>query len=412
MNNFYLCKVLNFTKVENKISERYNILKPVLNEKTKRLFCAAEAKVLNHGGIQVVSKQTGLSRTTISNGLKELNDIDSVDVNRIRKFGGGRKKTKEKNPIISEKLDNLIEPALRGEPESALLWTSKSLRKLSAELKNQGYDVSHKLTGQMLKEKGFSLQANRKTFEGKGHPDRDAQFEFIHYRVKEFQMNEMPVISVDTKKKELIGNYKNSGKEWTKKKSATKVNAYDFRSEAEGLAIPYGVYDMTDNSGWVSVGIDHDTAEFAVESIRKWWYKMGKEKYQKSEKLLITADGGGSNGRRNRLWKKQLQDLSNQTNMELHVCHFPPGTSKWNKIEHRLFSNISKNWRGKPLISYEVIVNLIASTTTIKGLKVKCEIDKNEYETGKKITDSEMKRIEISRDEFHGEWNYIIKPNL
>jgi len=342
--------------------------------------------------------------------LKELEHPDNIDNTRIRKKGGGRKKECEKDPLISEKLDNLIEPALRGEPESSLLWTSKSLRKLSDELKKTGYNVSHKLVGEMLKKKGFSLQANSKTFEGKGHPDRDSQFEFIHYRVKEFQMNNLPIISVDAKKKELVGNFKNNGKEWTKKYSPQKVNAYDFLSTAEGLAIPYGVYDMTNNEGWVSVGIDHDTSEFAVQSIKNWWTKMGKERYEKADKILITADGGGSNGRRNKLWKKQLQELSDELNIEIHMCHFPPGTSKWNKIEHRLFSNISKNWRGKPLVSYEVIVNLIASTVTTKGLKIQCEIDKNEYKTGIKVTDNEMKNIKIIRDEFHGEWNYIIKP--
>lgn len=396
--------------MEREIAEKYELLKPLFNEKLSRLYCAAEAKVLKHGGIQIVSKQTGLSRTTISNGLKELAQLENVDITRIRKEGGGRKKEIEKDPVISTKIDSLIEPALRGEPESSLLWTSKSLRKLSAELKKQGYNISHKLVGELLKSKGFSLQANRKTFEGKGHPDRDAQFEFIHYRVKEFQMNQLPVISVDAKKKELVGNYKNNGKEWTKKYSSQKVNAYDFLSEAEGLAIPYGVYDLTNNDGWVSVGIDHDTAEFAVASIGNWWHKMGKEKYENADKLLITADGGGSNGRRNKLWKKQLQNFADEINMEIHMCHFPPGTSKWNKIEHRLFSNISKNWRGKPLVSYEVIVNLIASTVTTKGLKIKCELDKNKYKTGIKVTDEEMKSIEMDQDEFHGEWNYIIKP--
>ncbi len=396
--------------MENQISERHKLLKPILNEKQNRLYCAAEAKVLKHGGIQIVSNQTGLSRTTISNGLKELEQPEVINNLRIRKEGGGRKKEKDKTPLISTILDSLLEPALRGEPESSLLWTSKSLRKLSTELKKEGYNVSHKLVGELLKEKGFSLQANRKTFEGKSHPDRDSQFEFIHYRVKEFQMNQMPVISVDAKKKELVGNFKNNGKEWKTKYCAEKVNAYDFLSTAEGLAIPYGVYDLTHNEGWVSVGIDHDTAEFAVESIKKWWIKMGKEKYENADKLLITADGGGSNGRRNKLWKKQLQELSDEINIEIHMCHFPPGTSKWNKIEHRLFSNISKNWRGRPLISYEVIVNLIASTVTTKGLRIQSEIDKNEYKTGIKVNAEEMKNINMIQDEFHGEWNYVIKP--
>ena len=395
----------------NEISERYNILKPFLNEKQIRLFSAAEAKVLKHGGIQIVSKQTGLSRTTVSNGLKQLEDLKKIDPDRIRKEGGGRKKAIVKDPKIIEELDKLIEPALRGEPESALLWTSKSLRKLSEELKNKSYVVSHKLVGELLKEKGFSLQANRKTDEGKGHEDRDAQFEFIHYRVKEFQMNGQPVISVDAKKKELVGNFKNTGSEWHQKKTPTKVKVYDFKSDSEGLAIPYGVYDLTNNEGWVSVGMDHDTAEFAVESIRRWWYKMGKELYGNASKILITADGGGSNGRRNRLWKLHLQELSNELGKEIHMCHFPPGTSKWNKIEHRLFSYISQNWREKPLISYEIIVNLIASTKTKKGLTVKCELDRSKYETGKKVSDDEMSNLNIETDDFHGEWNYAIKPN-
>jgi len=396
--------------MSKEISERYNILKPLLNEKLNRLYCATEAKVLKHGGIQIVSHQTGLSRTTISNGLKELESIENIDNSRIRKEGGGRKKSIDKEPDILKNLEKLIEPALRGEPESALLWTSKSLRKLSEELKSKGYVVSHKLVGEILKLQGFSLQANRKTDEGKGHPDRNAQFEFIHYRVKEFQMNQLPVISVDAKKKELAGNYKNNGKEWHKKNNPDKVKAYDFRPDSEGLAIPYGVYDMSHNMGWVSVGIGHGTAEFAVESIKKWWYKMGKVIYGSSQKILITADGGGSNGRRNRLWKTQLQEFSNETGMEIHMSHFPPGTSKWNKIEHRLFSHLSMNWRGKPLISYEVIVNLIAATKTTKGLSVQCELDKNNYKKGIKISDKELNSINMELDEFHGEWNYIIKP--
>jgi len=394
----------------NEISERHNILKPFLNEKQIRLLAAAEAKVLRHGGIQIVSEQTGLSRTTVSNGLKQLEEQEKVPTDRVRKEGGGRKKAIAKDPKIIEELDKLIEPALRGEPESALLWTSKSLRKLSEELKNKSYDVSHKLVGELLKEKGFSLQANRKTDEGKGHEDRDAQFEFIHYRVKEFQMNGQPVISVDAKKKELVGNFKNNGSEWHEKGTPTQVKVYDFKSDSEGLAIPYGVYDITNNKGWVSVGMDHDTAEFAVESIRRWWHKMGCELYEKASKILITADGGGSNGRRNRLWKMQLQELSNELGKEIHMCHFPPGTSKWNKIEHRLFSYISQNWREKPLISYEVVVNLIASTTTKKGLAVKCELDNRKYETGRRITDYEMSNLNLEADEFHGEWNYVIKP--
>ncbi|MDP1725350.1 MAG: ISAzo13 family transposase, partial [Bacteroidota bacterium] len=371
------------------ISNRHKILSPLLDEKARRLMIAAESKVIGRGSIGIVSKSTGVSRTTISTGLKELESIDLIDTRRIRKEGGGRKKAIEKLPAIEKELDKLIEPALRGEPDSPLMWTSKSLRKLSAELKSIGFDVSHKLVGEILKSKGFSLQANRKTDEGKSHPDRNAQFEHIHLKVKDFQENNQPVISVDAKKKELVGNFKNNGKEWHREKEPEKVKVYDFLSDAEGKAIPYGVYDLSQNKGWVSVGIDHDTAEFAVETIKKWWTKMGKPYYSNAQKLLITADGGGSNASRSRLWKTEIQKLSDETGLIIEVCHFPPATSKWNKIEHRLFSYISQNWRGKPLVSYSVIVNLIASTKTLKGLEIKCELDENKYDTGIKITDEE-----------------------
>lgn len=395
----------------NEISERFNLLKPFLNEKSIRLFGAAEAKVLKHGGIQIVSEQTRLSRTTISKGLQELQNSKKISVSRIRKEGGGRKTIVKKIPQIESALAKLIEPALRGEPDSPLLWTSKSLRKLSAELKLQGFNVSHNYIGKLLKENGFSLQANRKTDEGKSHQDRNVQFEHIHETIKAYQFECQPVISVDAKKKELVGNFKNIGKELCRKKEPEKVKVYDFPSDAKGKAIPYGVYDITKNKGWVSIGIDHDTAEFAVNTIKTWWIKMGKSYYPNAQKLLITADGGGSNSSRSRLWKKELQKLSNEIGLQLEICHFPPATSKWNKIEHRLFSYIAQNWRGKPLLSYEIIVNLIGSTTTTKGLKVSCELNKNKYEIGIKVTDKEMKSINIKRDDFHGEWNYIISPN-
>lgn len=394
------------------ISKRHKILSPLLDEKARRLMIAAESKVIGHGGIGIVSKSTGVSRTTISTGLKELKASDLIDTKRIRKEGGGRKKAIEKLPQIEKELEKLIEPALRGEPDSSLMWTSKSLRKLSAELKSKGFDISHKLVGEILKDKGFSLQANRKTDEGKSHPDRNAQFEHIHHRIKDFQENNQPVISVDAKKKELVGNFKNNGKEWHKEKEPEKVKVYDFLSDAEGKAIPYGVYDLSQNKGWVSVGIDHDTAEFAVETIKKWWVKMGNPFYPNAQRLLITADGGGSNSSRSRLWKKEIQKLSNETGLTIDVCHFPPATSKWNKIEHRLFSYISQNWRGKPLVSYEVIVNLIASTKTEKGLEVICELDTKNYDTGIKITEKEMKTINLETNDFHGEWNYTIRPNI
>ena len=395
----------------NEISERFNLLKPFLNEKSIRLFGAAEARVLKHGGIKLVSEQTGMSRTTISKGVQELKNSEKIPVSRIRKEGGGRKTIVEKMPGIDSSLAKLIEPALRGEPDPPLLWTSKSLRKLSAELKLQGFNVSHNYIGELLKKKGFSLQANRKTDEGKSHPDRNAQFEHIHETIKIYQSGCQPVISVDAKKKELVGNFKNAGKELCRKREPEKVKVYDFPGDAEGKAIPYGVYDITKNEGWVSVGIDHDTAEFAANTIKTWWAKMGKPSYPNAQKLLITADGGGSNSSRSRLWKKQLQELSNETGLQLEVCHLPPATSKWNKIEHRLFSYIAQNWRGKPLLSYEIIVNLIGSTTTKKGLKVICGLNKNKYKTGIKITDKEMKSLNLKRNDFHGEWNYIISPD-
>jgi hypothetical protein len=395
------------------IKEKYRLLSPFLNERARRLWSAVEASVLGHGGIRFLSKVTGQSRTTITRGKQELQTGQlGESQNRIRKEGGGRKGALEKSPEIEKALLRLIEPTVRGEPESPLLWTTKSLRKLAEELKSQNYSVSHTLVGQILKDNDFSLQANRKTDEGKNQPDRDAQFNYIHQKVLTFQKTGSPVISVDAKKKELIGNYKNSGVEWQEKKHPVQVKVYDFLSEAQGKAIPYGVYDIANNKGWVNVGIDKDTAEFAVQTIRNWWSQMGKELYPQAPKLLITADSGGSNGVRVRLWKKELQALANETHLEISVCHFPPGTSKWNKIEHRLFSYITKNWRARPLISYEVIVNLIAGTTTSKGLEVKCALDPKLYASGKKVTARELSAINLSRDAFHGDWNYSIQPNV
>jgi hypothetical protein len=395
------------------IKEKYRLIKPFLNELTRRLWSAVEAKSLGSGGIQFVSQITGQSRTTITRGIKELQTSELVEgQNRIRKEGGGRKASLEKSPEIEKALLQLIEPTVRGEPESPLLWTTKSLRKLAEELNKQNHSISHTLVGQILKDNDFSLQANSKTDEGKSHPDRDAQFNYIHAKVQAFQNARNPVISVDAKKKELIGNYKNKGVEWQEKKNPVKVKVYDFLSEAEGKVTPYGVYDIANNKGWVNVGIDKDTAEFAVQTIRNWWYQMGKELYANAKNLLITADSGGSNGVRVRLWKKELQVLANETQMEISVCHFPPGTSKWNKIEHRLFSHITKNWRARPLISYEVVVNLIAGTTTKKGLEIKCELDHKSYARGKKVTDKELSAINLSRDDFHGDWNYSIRPTV
>jgi hypothetical protein len=398
---------------EQAIQEKYRLLNPFLNERTRRLWNAVEAKVLGYGGIQFLSQITGQSRTTITRGIKELKTGElAASPNRIRKEGGGRKGVLEKSPEVEKALLQLIEPTVRGEPESPLLWTTKSLRKLAEALKKQHYNVSHTLVGQILKANDFSLQANRKTDEGKNQPDRDAQFNHIHQKVLAFQKARNPVISVDAKKKELIGNYKNSGVEWQEKRNPVQVKVYDFLSEAQGKAIPYGVYDIVDNKGWVNVGIDKDTAEFAVQTIRNWWYQMGKERYPEARELLITADSGGSNGIRVRLWKKELQALANETHLEISVCHFPPGTSKWNKIEHRLFSYLTKNWRARPLISYEVIVNLIAGTHTQNGLEVKCELDRNLYARGRKVTAKELSAIDLSRDAFHGDWNYSIRPTV
>jgi len=397
----------------NNIKTRYNLAKNYLNEKTKRLWCATEAKILKHGGIAIVARATNVSRNTIVKGLKELENINSSTEagTRIRKSGGGRKKIIDKNSSVEKELFKILEPSVRGEPESPLLWTTKSLRKLSDEMKKKNFTISHGTIRSILKANNFSLQANRKTDEGSSHIDRDKQFNYIYNKVKEFQKTKNPVISIDAKKKELIGNFKNEGREWHNKASSPKVKVYDFISDATGKITPYGIYDITHNLGWVNVGINKDTSEFAVQSIRNWWNKMGKEIYGNSKELLINADGGGSNGSRVRLWKKELQKLSNETGLKISVCHFPPGTSKWNKIEHRLFSYITKNWRGRPLTSYEVAVNLIASTTTSKGLKVKCELDTNKYETGIKISDKEMKQINIIKDEFHGDWNYTIVPD-
>jgi len=360
------------------LKEKYNLLLPYLSERQKRIYLSIEAKYFGYGGVTKVSKLSGVSRVLITHGKKELTQTEQLPISSSRRKGGGRKKAIEKYPSIKAELKKIIEPHTLGEPESALLWTSKSLRKISNELKATGSIVSHRVIGEILKSEGFSLQANKKTDEGKNHVDRDMQFQHIHQKVLEYQELANPVISVDAKKKELIGNFKNNGKEWNNKGKPIETKVYDFPSDAEGKVTPYGIYDITNNKGWVSVGIDKDTSEFAVQSIRSWWYKMGKQYFKKPTKLLITADGGGSNGSRVRLWKKKLQEFANQTNMEISVCHFPPGTSKWNKIEHRLFSYISLNWRGKPLTSYQVVVNLIGATTTNKGLKVISELDRNQ----------------------------------
>jgi transposase len=397
--------------LEEIISKKYNLLKPFLDEKSRRLFAAAEAlSIGKSGNINLVSRATGISEETIKKGCIELESGESTSGEKIRAPGGGRKTIVEKDPTILSDLETLIEPTTRGDPESPLCWTTKSLRKLAAELQKLGYKVSHSRVADMLHMLGYSLQANKKTIEGTDHPDRDDQFKHINENCKTFQSEKQPVISVDSKKKENIGNFKNSGRELRPKKDPILVNVYDFKDKELGKVNPYGVYDITNNSGWVNVGIDNDTASFAVESIRRWWNMMGCKVYPEAKKLMITADCGGSNGYRVRLWKVELQKFADETGLEISVCHFPPGTSKWNKIEHRLFSQITLNWRGKPLTSYEVVVNLIAATTTSKGLEVKCMLDENEYPKGIKIDKKHVEELDIVRDEFHGEWNYTFKP--
>ena len=391
------------------IKLRYEMLLPFLDERLRRIVAATEANVIGWGGISIVSRETGLCREAISLGCKEIEHPEKV-TERIRKLGGGRKRTTDKDITLKSNLEMLIEPDTRGDPESPLRWTCKSTRKLADQLKNMGHQVSHRMVGELLRDMGYSLQANQKTLEGSSHPDRNAQFEHVYTKTKEFQSSNQPVISVDTKKKELVGNYKNSGRELRPKGDPEKVNTHDFENPLLGKVNPYGVYDTTQNIGWINVGTDYDTAAFAVESIRSWWKVMGQESYPEATKLLITADSGGSNGRRVRLWKKELQLFANEIGLAITVCHFPPGTSKWNKIEHSLFSFITQNWRGKPLISHEVIINLIAATTTRTGLQVKCQIDSNSYPKGIKVSDEEMAKLNIKHELFHGEWNYTISP--
>lgn len=392
------------------IKRRFAALTPFLDERLRRIFAAAEATAIGYGGISIVSQETGVSRRAIAVGCEELKHPEKASEKWIRKKGGGRKRTVDKDPHLKQDLESLLEPVTRGDPESPLRWTCKSVRKLSVELNQMGHKTSHRLVAELLHEMDYSLQANRKTLEGTFHQDRNAQFEHINEKTKTYQTINQPVISVDTKKKELVGNFKNGGREFCPKGTPTKVRVHDFMIPTLGKVSPYGVYDVTSNVGWVNVGIDHDTATFAVESIRQWWYSMGKEMYQEAKQLLIIADSGGSNGYRLKLWKLELQKLADETGLSISVCHLPPGTSKWNKIEHRLFSFISQNWRAKPLISHEVIVNLIAATTTREGLRVQCQLDTNSYPKGLKVLKKEMANINIQRDSFHGEWNYTISP--
>ena len=379
-----------------------------------RQWAASEANAIGWGGVSFVAIATGLARNTIASGIRELEyqrtHPSRVPRLEIRAGGGGRKSLTETDPLLLTALEALVDPSTRGHPESPLRWTCKSTRKLAQELTQQNHAVTDRTVAKLLKDAGYSLQANRKTREGSSHPDRNAQFDYIGRRVTAFQKQHQPVVSVDTKKKELVGEFKNSGQEWRPKGEPEKVNVHDFPDKKLGKAIPYGVYDLASNEGWVSVGIDHDTARFAAASIRRWWQEMGCQRFSRATKLMITADGGGSNSSRNRLWKVALQDLANDLELELQICHFPPGTSKWNKIEHRLFSFITKNWRGRPLTSYQTIVNLIGTTTTKTGLTVRAALDNNQYETGIKVSDSELGRVNYRPARFHGEWNYTILP--
>ena len=397
---------------------KYETLGPQLDERSLRLCLASDAMALGRGGITRVAEATGVSRTTIHAGIGELRSSEesrsgaasSRGKQRIRRPGGGRKRLEAADPTLLAELDRLLDPATRGDPMSSLRWTCKSTTKLAKELRVRGHDVSQSTVWRVLDKLGFSMQSNRKSREGTNHPDRNAQFEFINASAKEFLEQGWPVISVDTKKKELIGNYKNAGREWQPKGEPVPVRMHDFADEELGKAIPYGVYDIGRNQGWVSIGISHDTAEFATKSIRRWWLRMGQPTYPTATEILITADGGGSNGWRVRLWKLELQRLADALGLMLHVRHFPPGASKWNKIEHRMFCHITENWRGRPLLSRVAVVELIAATSTEQGLSIQAELDERSYETGRKVTDEEMASLAMEPCDFHGEWNYRVVP--
>jgi hypothetical protein len=402
---------------DSDIQRRFQSLSPFLDERMRRLIAAAESEAIGYGGVSAVARATGVSRRAITEGIKELSRRKSARnyppaSSRVRRKGAGRKRTADKDPSLLEDLDRLVDPATRGDPESPLRWTCKSVRRLAEELQREGHAVSYQTVAELLHAMDYSLQANQKTLEGSEHADRDEQFEHINRRARRYLKQGEPVISVDTKKKELVGDFKNAGREWQIKGDPEPVRVHDFeiREPDKGKVAPYGVYDLGRNVGWVSVGVDHDTAAFAVESIRRWWRWMGRPSYPRAKRLLITADSGGSNGARVRLWKWELQQLADETWLEISVCHFPPGTSKWNKIEHRLFSFISQNWRGKPLISHEVIINLIAATSSKTGLAVKSGLDPNSYPAGIKVSDQQMAELRLRRDAFHGDWNYRLLP--
>lgn len=395
----------------DRLRKKHEILKGVLNERQLRTWAAAEAVALGYGGIAAVVDATGMGKRTVWTGTQEIKDGSySENPERVRRPGAGRPRKVDEDPEVLVDLDLLVEPTTRGDPESPLRWTTKSTRKLAKELTDMGHAVTQNTVAQLLVSMNYSLQAPQKQIEGKQHPDRNAQFEYINEQTFAFHEYGLPVISVDTKKKELVGEFRTSGTEWTPKGTPVIVKAHDFPSDALGKAIPYGVYDIFENVGWVNVGIDHDTAQFAAMSIYSWWRRMGMPMYPKADELLVIADAGGSNSPRVRLWKLAVQDLADKLGMTIHVCHFPPGTSKWNKIEHRMFCHITENWRGRPLTSYETVVNLIANTTTTTGLRVGASLDQRAYPTGIKVSDEELEKVKILRDDWHGDWNYAIEP--
>ena len=391
---------------------KYTALEPLMDERTKRIWAATEARALGRGGLARVAEATGMSRQRIASGVREVESSGpgGVRAGRVRAAGGGRKRLAERDPGLAGDLEKLVDPATRGDPEGPLRWTSLGTEKLAAALREQGHEVSGRTVARMLRAKGYSLQANRKTAEGRQHPDRNGQFNHINKRARAFQRGGDPVVSVDTKKKELVGDFANGGREWRPRGEPERVRVHDFKDAELGKAIPYGVYDLSADAGWVSVGVDHDTAAFAAETLRRWWRNMGAAAYAGSRRMLVTADAGGSNAARSRLWKVELQRFADETGLKVSVCHFPPGTSKWNKIEHRMFSRIAQNWRGRPLVSREAVVQSIANTTTRQGLTIRAELDENEYPTGIKVTDEQMAALSLSRDHFHGDWNYTISP--
>lgn len=406
-----MCRGMPDARLIEWIREKYAAIAEDLDERARRRWAAAEARSLGWGGVTAVAVATGISDRTIRTGIRELDDPDAVPASRQRREGAGRRTRDEEQPDLRKALETLVDPETRGDPMSPLRWTCKSTRTLAAELRRQGFQVGSNTVGKLLRASGYSLQANRKTIEGKQHPDRDAQFQHINRRVRAFQKAGQPVISVDTKKKEPLGNMKNPGRTYRPKGKPQKVKTHDFPDPELGKAIPYGVYDVTHNEAGVSVGVSHDTAEFAVASIRRWWQRMGRRRYPDAQRLLITADCGGSNSPRTRLWRWALQQFTSETGLKIELCHYPPGTSKWNRIEHRLFCHITRNWRGVPLEAYEIVVNLIAATRTKQGLEVHAWIDGTEYQKSKSIPESQLSEVRIVHNKFHGEWNYTILPN-